>query len=79
MMLEDHADRLAQLRALKAETIAKFNQATPGVAPQFAKVIADLSREIAELEAPVLRGRTPLEEARERIAAKQRDALHPDS
>ena len=41
---------LAVLKALRARLIESMDDASPGVIPQYAKQISDLSREIAELE-----------------------------
>ncbi|WP_431941669.1 hypothetical protein [Nocardia grenadensis] len=41
------------LKALRDRLILSMDEASPGVIPQYAKQISDLSREIAELEPPV--------------------------
>ncbi|MGY2062614.1 hypothetical protein ACW9HQ_47675 [Nocardia gipuzkoensis] len=61
-------DRLKTLRALLNRLIASLDEASPGVIPQYAKQISDLSREIAELEPPK-REATDIDSFREEFAS----------
>ncbi|MGW0245064.1 hypothetical protein ACWDYH_00300 [Nocardia goodfellowii] len=46
----DGGKHLDILKALRDRLISSLDEASPGVIPQYAKQISDLSREIAELE-----------------------------
>ncbi|NKY35231.1 hypothetical protein HGA13_19465 [Nocardia speluncae] len=58
--MENHDNALDQLNALKQELVARMSEASPGVLPQFAKAIADLTEQIAGIQWTARQSLTPL-------------------